>query len=261
MIKLKTDEQIGLMAESGKVTGRILYELMEVIRPGVSTKDIDRFVEKSIAEAGMVPTFKGYNGFPASACVSVNEELVHGIPSEKRTLMEGDIVSVDVGVTHRGWVSDAARTYPVGEVSGNAARLIRTAKESFFEGLKVCRAGRRLSDIGHAIQTRIEAEGFSVVLDYVGHGVGRKMHEDPQVKNFGEPGNGPKLAKGMALAIEPMINEGVAAVRTLADGWTVVTEDGKPAAHYENTVIITDGDPLIITLDERDLEYGEKGCN
>jgi len=253
MIKLKTDEQINMMAVSGKVTGRILHELCELIRPGVTTKDIDRFVEESILAEGMNPTFKGYGGFPASACVSVNEELVHGIPSDTRILKEGDIVSVDVGVTHEGWVSDAARTYAVGKVNETAARLMRTARDSFFEGLKVCKVGYTLGDVGHAIQTRVEAEGFSVVLDYVGHGVGRQMHEDPQVKNYGEPGGGAPLAKGMALAIEPMLNEGVSTVKTLPDGWTVVTKDRKLAAHYENTVIITDDAPMIITLDERDV--------
>ena len=253
MISIKKNEQIGLMAESGKVTGRILRKLAGLIGPGVSTKEIDRFVEEEILAAGMTPTFKGYGGFPACACVSVNNELVHGIPSETRVLKEGDIVSVDIGATNRGWVSDAARTYPVGEVSETAARLIRTAEESFFEGLMVCRAGNRLSDIGHAIQSRVEAEGFSVVLDYVGHGIGRNMHEDPQVKNYGEPGKGPILAKGMAFAIEPMINEGVSGVYMLDDGWTVVTTDGKLAAHYENTVIITDGEPMVITLDERNI--------
>jgi len=253
MIKIKTDEQIGLMAVSGKVTGRILHDLADLIRPGVSTKEIDRFVEAAILAEGMTPTLKGYGGFPASACVSVNEELVHGIPSETRILNEGDIVSVDVGVTYKGWVSDAARTYAVGEVSETAARIIRAAKESFFEGLKACRAGNRLTDVSHAIQVRIEEDGFSVVLDYVGHGVGREMHEDPQVKNYGEAGGGPTLTKGMALAIEPMVNEGVSRVKTLDDGWTVVTYDGKLAAHYENTVIITEADPLVITLDERDV--------
>jgi len=252
MIKIKTDRQIGLMKQGGLVVGRILYELAELIKPGVKTAEIDRFVEEKIRRQGMEPTFKGYNGFPASACVSVNEELVHGIPNDGRLLAEGDIVSVDVGVTHNGWVSDAARTYAVGQVSGTAARLMETAKESFFEGLKHCRPGSRLSDIGHAIQSRVEADGFSVVLEYVGHGIGCKMHEDPQVKNYGEPGKGPKLRKGMALAIEPMINEGVADVEKLEDDWTVVTKDRKLAAHYENTVIITDAEPMIITLDERE---------
>jgi len=250
MIKIKTDEQIGLMAASGKITGRILNELAELIRPGVSTMDINRFVEDAILAEGMTPTFKGYNGFPASACVSVNEELVHGIPSEARILKAGDIVSVDIGVTNKGWISDAARTYPVGEVSKTAARIIKAAEDSFFRGLELCRVGHRLTDVGHAIQACIEAEGFSVVLDYVGHGVGRDMHEDPQVKNYGEPGCGPKLTKGMALAIEPMLTEGVSDVRTQNDGWTVVTLDGKLAAHYENTVIITDDAPWVITLDE-----------
>ena len=252
MIKLKTAGQIGLMKEGGLVVGRILHELGGLIKPGVSTGEIDRFVEESIRKEGMEPTFKGYNGFPASACVSVNEELVHGIPNEGRLLAEGDIVSVDVGVTNKGWVSDAARTYAVGQVSGTAARIIETAKESFFEGLKFCRQGNRLSDIGHAIQKRVEADGFSVVLEYVGHGIGSKMHEDPKVMNYGDPGKGPKLRKGMALAIEPMINEGVCDVEKLEDEWTVVTKDRKLAAHYENTVIITDAEPMIITLDERD---------
>jgi len=252
MIKIKSDKQISLMAESGKVTGRILHDLAEMIRPGTSTMDINRFVEESILRAGMVPTFKGYNGFPASACVSVNEELVHGIPSDTRILATGDIVSVDIGATHKGWVSDAARTYAVGEISDTAARLIKTAEKSFFEGLKYCRIGYRLSDISHAIGTCIEAEGFSVVLAYVGHGVGSDMHESPQVKNYCDPGCGPPLAKGMALAIEPMLNEGVSDVKVLGNRWTVVTIDGKLAGHYENTVIITDNDPLVITLDERD---------
>jgi methionyl aminopeptidase len=252
VIKIKTDEQVRYMAVSGEVVGRILHELAEFVKPGVSTKDIDCFVEDAILAAGMTPTFKGYQEFPASACVSVNEVLVHGIPGEDILLKAGDIVSVDVGATYRGWVSDAARTYPVGEVSETAQHIIRAAEDSFFEGLRFCRSGNRLTDISHAIQTRVESEGFSVVTDYVGHGIGRDMHEDPKVPNHGAPGHGPKLSKGMALAIEPMINEGVSAVRTLEDGWTVVTADGKLAAHYENTVIITDGEPRIITLHERD---------
>jgi len=252
MIRIKTDDQIELMRTSGVVTGRILYELAGLIKPGVSTKEIDSFVEESIRAEGMTPTFKGYNGFPASACVSVNEELVHGIPKESRRLAEGDIVSVDIGVTYKGWISDAARTYAVGKVGETAVRMIKTSKESFFDGLEFCRPGNKLSDIGNAIQRRIETDGFSVVLEYVGHGIGSEMHEDPQVKNYGEAGKGPVLAKGMALAIEPMLNEGVADVQKLEDDWTVTTKDGKLAAHYENTVIITDGAPMVITLDERD---------
>jgi methionyl aminopeptidase len=253
VIHIKTDEQVRLMAESGKVTGRILAELKALIRPGMTTQDIDNYVEEQIRKEGMIPTFKGYNGFPASACVSVGDVLVHGIPSGARVLAEGDIVSVDIGATHKGWVSDAARTYAVGKISDTAARLIDVCRQSFFEGLAQCRTGHRLTDIGHAIQVYVEENGFSVVLDYVGHGVGSKMHEDPQVRNYGEAGKGPMLQKGMALAIEPMINEGAADVVTSKeDGWTVRTRDGKLAAHYENTVIITDGDPLVITLDERD---------
>ena len=252
MITIKKDDEIKLMAESGEVTGRILYELQELIKPGVSTLEIDNYVEDVIISNNMIPSFKGYNGFPASACVSVNEELVHGIPNSKRILKEGDIVSVDIGATHKGWVSDAARTYAVGNVSDVAKKIIEVCRDSFFAGLEHCKAGSRLTDIGHAVQTCVENEGFSVVLDYVGHGIGRKMHEDPQVRNYGHPGKGPVLMKGMALCIEPMINEGTEVVVCLDDGWTVVTADRKLSAHYENTVIITDGDPLVLTIDERD---------
>lgn len=236
------------MRESGQVTGKILRDLEDIIKPGVSTKDIDRFVEDTIKKNGMIPTFKGYGGFPASACVSINEEVVHGIPSKKRKLREGDIVSVDVGSTYKGYVSDAARTYAVGKVKPEAQRLIDAAKDSFFEGLKFCRVGYRLSDISHAIQEKVESEGFGVIRDFVGHGVGRKMHEEPQIPNYGKAGRGPRLAKGMVFAIEPMITEGTYEVETLFDNWTVVTLDGKMAAHYENTVVITDGEPELLTL-------------
>lgn len=236
------------MRESGQVTGKILLDLEDIIKPGVSTKDIDRFVEDTIKKNGMIPTFKGYGGFPASACVSINEEVVHGIPSKKRKLREGDIVSVDVGSTYKGYVSDAARTYAVGTIKPEAQRLIDAARDSFFEGLKFCRVGYRLSDISHAIQEKVESEGFGVIRDFVGHGVGRKMHEEPQIPNYGAPGRGPRLAKGMVFAIEPMITEGTYEVETLFDNWTVVTLDGKMAAHYENTVVITDGEPELLTL-------------
>lgn len=236
------------MRESGQVTGKILRDLEDIIKPGVSTKEIDRFVEDTIKKNGMIPTFKGYGGFPASACVSINEEVVHGIPSKKRKLREGDIVSVDVGSTYKGYVSDAARTYAVGTITPEAQRLIDAAKDSFFEGLKFCRVGYRLSDISHAIQKKVESEGFGVIRDFVGHGVGRKMHEEPQIPNYGAPGRGPRLAKGMVFAIEPMITEGTYEVETLFDNWTVVTLDGKMAAHYENTVVITDGEPELLTL-------------
>ena len=257
MITLKNKDEISLMKTSGLVVGRILWELRDLIRPGISTMEIDRYVESSIRGADMIPSFKGYNGYPASACVSINEEIVHGIPEEGRILKEGDIVSVDIGATWKGWVSDAARTYPVGTIRPEAERLVTVCRESFFGSLKYCREGCRLSDIGHAIQTLVEAAGFSVVRDFVGHGIGQNMHEDPQVKNYGSPGKGPKLTRGMALAIEPMINAGVCETEVLLNNWTAVTMDRKLSAHYENTVVITDGDPEIITLDKRE----ERGVN
>ena len=250
MIIIKSDSEIDLMRESGKVTGFILKELENIIRPGLSTADIDRFVEKTIRGAGMIPSFKGYGGFPASACVSINDEVVHGIPDKKRILREGDIVSVDVGSTYKVYVSDAARTYPVGEVSDVARHLMEATRDSFFAGLEYCKVGCRLSDISHAIQQSAEGEGFSVIRDFVGHGVGQNMHEDPQIPNFGKAGRGPRLAKGMVFAIEPMICEGTYDVRTLSNDWTVVTLDGKLSAHYENTVVITDGEPELLTLGE-----------
>ena len=250
MIIIKSDSEIDLMRESGKVTGYILKELENVIKPGLSTADVNHFVEKTIRNAGMIPTFLGYGGFPASACVSVNEEVVHGIPNKKRILREGDIVSVDVGSTYKGYVSDAARTYAVGEISEEARHLIDATRNSFFAGLEFCKVGCRLSDISHAIQASAEGEGFSVIRDYVGHGVGQQMHEDPQIPNFGKAGRGPRLAKGMVFAIEPMICEGTYDVRTLSNDWTVVTLDGKLSAHYENTVVITDGEPELLTLGE-----------
>ena len=248
MIIIKSDSEIELMRESGKVTGYILKELENLVKPGLSTADINHFVEKTIRGAGMIPTFLGYGGFPASACVSVNEEVVHGIPDKKRILREGDIVSVDVGSTYKGYVSDAARTYAVGQISEDRQRLIDTAKAGFFAALEYCRPGCRLSDIGHAVQTTVEAEGFGVVRDLVGHGVGSQMHEDPQIPNYGRPGHGPRIAAGMVFAIEPMITMGTYKVVTLKDGWTVVTLDRKPAAHYENTVVITEGEPELLTL-------------
>ena len=250
MIIIKSDSEIELMRESGKVTGYILKELENVIKPGISTADVNHFVEKTIRGAGMTPTFLGYGGFPASACVSINEEVVHGIPDKKRILREGDIVSVDVGSTHKGYVSDAARTYAVGEISEETKHLIEATRDSFFAGLEFCKVGCRLSDISHAIQVSAESEGFSVIRDYVGHGVGQQMHEDPQIPNFGKAGRGPRLAKGMVFAIEPMICEGTYNVRTLSNDWTVVTIDGKLSAHYENTVVITDGEPELLTLGE-----------
>lgn len=248
MIIIKSQEEINIMRESGKVTGYILSELSNFIRPGTSTKEIDEFAEDIIIKNNMVPSFKGYNGFPASVCTSVNEEVVHGIPSAEKILHEGDIISVDVGSTHKGYVSDAARTYPVGQISEDAKKLISITEESFFEGLKFCKVGHRLSDISAAIQSKAESEGFSVVRDFVGHGVGKDMHEEPQIPNFGAPGRGPRLASGMVFAIEPMMNQGGYEVEVLQNNWTVVTVDRKLSAHYENTVVITDGEPELLTL-------------
>ena len=248
MIIIKSAQEIEMMRESGKVTGKVLRELEDFIKPGISTMDIDKFVEDTIRAHGMIPAFKGYGGFPGSACVSVNEEVVHGIPSQKRILREGDIVSVDIGCIYKGYNSDAARTYGVGKISEEAQRLIDAARESFFEGLKFCKVGYRLSDVSHAIQKRVEEDGFGVIRDFVGHGIGRELHEDPQIPNYGKPGRGPRLAPGMVLAIEPMISEGTYEVEVLLDNWTAVTADGKLAAHYENTVVITDGEPELLTL-------------
>jgi len=251
MIVIKSQQEIELMRQAGAVTAKILSELQHVIVPGITTKDIDDFVEKIIADNAMTPAFKGYNGYPASACVSVNQQVVHGIPSKQRRLEEGDIVSVDIGTKYRGYFSDAARTYAVGKIDPQAQKLIDTTQESFFEGLKFCRPGFRLSDVSHAIQKRVEEDGFSVVRDFVGHGIGRALHEEPQIPNFGPPGRGPRLVPGMVLAIEPMVNEGTWKVTVLPDDWTVETTDGKRSAHYENTVVITEGEPLLLTkLDE-----------
>lgn len=248
MIIIKSKKEIQLMRQSGEVTGYILKSLEDFIKPGISTLEIDRYVSKIIKENNMTPTFLGYQGFPASICASVNEEVVHGIPTKKRILREGDIISIDVGCTYRGYVSDAARTYPVGEVSDVAQRIMDTAKEAFFAGLAFCRTGCRLTDISGAIQERVEGDGFGVIRDLVGHGVGRQMHEEPQIPNYGKPGRGPRLAEGMAFAIEPMITEGSYQIEVLRDNWTIVTADRKLAAHYENTVVITDGEPELLTL-------------
>ena len=248
MIIIKSDEEIQIMRDSGRVTASILDDLRRLIKPGVSTWDIDCFVEETILKNGMIPTFKGYNGYPASVCVSINEEIIHGIPSKSRIIKDGDVVSVDVGSTWKGYVSDAARTYGVGSVTDEALRLIAATEKSFFEGLKYCRIGCRLSDISYAIQSAAESEGFSVVRDFVGHGVGRSMHEEPQIPNFGRPNRGPRLAKGMTLAVEPMVNAGSYEVKVLQDNWTAVTVDGSLSAHYENTLVITDGEPELLTL-------------
>ena len=236
------------MREAGKVCGQILRDLADIIKPGISTLEIDRFVEKTVREHGMTAAEKGYCGYPASVCVSINDEVVHGIPSKKRHLREGDIVSCDLVVEYKGYMADAARTYPVGEVSPEAMHLIETAERAFFNGIAYAKPGYRLQDISHAIQETVEGEGFGVIRDFVGHGIGSEMHEDPQIPNVGKAGKGPRLQPGMTLAIEPMITQGTWEVDVLEDDWTVVTLDGGLAAHYENTVVITDGEPELLTL-------------
>ena len=247
MITLKSPHEIDLMRRAGKITAAARALAGEMVRPGVTTQEIDSAVERFIRKQGAVPSFLHYNGFPASACISVNDEVIHGIPG-KRVLREGDIVSVDVGAYIGGFHGDCAATYACGSISDEARRLIDVTRQSFFEGIRYAREGYRISDIGHAVQEYVEANGFSVVREYVGHGVGRKMHEAPEVPNYGVSGHGPKLLRGMTVAVEPMVNAGVADVRQMPDGWTVKTADGKYAAHYENTVLITSGEPELLTV-------------
>jgi methionyl aminopeptidase len=251
MIIIKSEQEIVTMRKSGKVTGYILNELEDFIKPGMTTETIDKHVSEIIRKNGMTASFLGYNGYPASVCTSINSEVVHGIPSTKRVLHEGDIISVDVGCTYNGYVTDAARTYGVGRISVEAQKIMDAARDSFFEGLNYCKLGCRLSDISHAIQLKAEGQGFSVIRDLVGHGVGRNMHEEPQIPNYGQPGRGPRLAKGMVFAIEPMIAQGTYEIVTAADNWTLSMADGKLSAHYENTIVITEGEPELLTLQER----------
>ena len=248
MVIIKAKHELDLMREAGKVNAYILNELQNLIKPGISTLEIDRFVEKTVKKHGMIASEKGYCGYPASICVSINDEVVHGIPSKKRILRDGDIVSCDLVVEYQSYMADAARTYPVGNVSPEAAHLIKTAEKAFWNGIAYAKEGYRLSDISHAIQETVEGEGFGVIRDFVGHGIGSEMHEDPQIPNVGKPGKGPRLQRGMTLAIEPMITQGSWEVDILEDDWTAVTIDGGLAAHYENTVIITDGEPELLTL-------------
>ena len=246
MITLKSAHEIEAMRLAGKITAAARALAREMVKPGVTTQQIDKAVFHFIREQGAIPSFLHYNGYPARVCISVNDEIIHGIPG-KRVLREGDIVSVDVGAYIGGYHGDCAGTYPCGQVSDEAMRLIRVTQDSFFEGLKFAREGYRLSDISHAVQTFVEANGYSVVREYVGHGIGRNMHEAPEVPNYGKPGHGPRLLRGMTLAVEPMVNAGTAAIKQMSDGWTVKTADGKYAAHYENTILITAGDPELLT--------------
>lgn len=246
-VTIKSQHEIDLMREAGKILAEVHDEMAKMIRPGISTMDINRKGEEVIRSYGCIPSFLNYNGYPASICISVNEEVVHGIPNKKRILQEGDIVSLDAGVIYQGYHSDAARTHAVGEISEENKRLIEITKQSFYEGIKYARAGNHLYEISKAIQDFVESNGYSVVRDLVGHGVGKNLHEEPQIPNFKPIGRGMKLRAGMTLAIEPMVNAGDYEVWVLEDDWTVVTQDGMNSAHYENTVLITDGEPELLS--------------
>ena len=249
-VTIKSKKEIELMREAGKMLEEVHNKLADFVKPGISTLEIDQFGEKAIRDLGCVPNFLNYNGYPASICVSVNDEVVHGIPSKDRILQDGDIVSLDAGLIHEGYHSDAARTHAVGNISEEAKRLIEVTKQSFFEGIKLSVPGNHLFDISEAIQKYVESNGYSVVRDLVGHGIGTHLHEDPQIPNFKQRRKGMKLRPGMTLAIEPMVNEGSYDVVWLDDDWTVVTEDGSLAAHYENTIVITEDGCEILTLSE-----------
>lgn len=245
-ITIKNDSQIDCMRRAGKIVAGALKLAEQVIKPNITTQEINDILEKYILEMGGIPSFKGYGGFPASICTSINDEVVHGIP-DQRQLKDGDIISIDVGVCVNGFHADAADTFEVGNVSEAAKKLIKVTRQSFFEGIKYAKKDYRLYDISSAIQKYVEENGFSVVRKYVGHGIGQQLHEEPQIPNFGSPGHGPRLLPGMTLAIEPMVNEGSYDVKVLSNKWTVVTIDGRLSAHYENTILITEGEPEILT--------------
>ena len=247
-VSIKSAREIELMRAAGKILEKVHENLEKELKPGMSTLDIDRLGEEIIKSYGCIPSFKNYNGYPASVCVSVNDEVVHGIPTKKRLIQEGDIVSLDIGVIYKGYHSDAARTHGIGEISQEAALLIERTRQSFFEGIKYAKEGNHLHQISNAIAAYAESFGYGVVRDLVGHGVGSNLHEDPQIPNFTQKSRGIRLKAGMTLAIEPMINAGRYDVVWEEDNWTVVTQDGSLSAHYENTILITDGDPEILSL-------------
>jgi methionyl aminopeptidase len=246
MIHSKSETQLDLMREAGRIVALTHKELQKAIRPGVTTKELDQIAEDFIRKQGALPSFKGYHGYPASICASVNEVIVHGIPGDL-VLRDGDIISIDIGANIHGYHGDSAWTYGVGQISETAQKLLDVTEASLFKGLEQARTGNRLSDIGHAVQTYVESHGFSVVREYAGHGIGQQMHEDPSIPNYGPPGRGPVLKTGMTLAIEPMVNVGGHKTRTLQDRWTVVTADGSLAAHFEHTVAVTENGPDILT--------------
>ncbi len=252
MITMKSVREIEIMRRSGKITSAVLSSLIRAAKPGMTLREIDRLAEKGIRDRGGIPTFKGYHGFPASICASLNEIVVHGIPGDQ-VLKDGDILSIDIGTTFEKYVSDTAITFGIGTISAEAQRLLRVTQECLMRGIAAMQKGKRLSDIGHAVQLHAEAHGYGVVRALVGHGVGTKMHEEPQVPNWGDAGKGIVLRPGLVLAVEPMITEGTFDVETLKDGWTVVTADGKLAAHFEHTIALTDDGPRILTLRENDF--------
>ena len=247
VIIIKSSREIEHLRKSNAIVAEVFQKLKEMISPGVTTQELDQVAEKVILSRGAIPAFKGYRGFPATLCISINEEVVHGIPGQRR-LKEGDIVSLDVGVNLRGYLGDAAITLPVGEVDQTAKRLLEVTEKALTIGIESAKVGNRLSDISHAIQTWVESHEFSVVRDFVGHGIGRDLHEEPQIPNFGSPHQGPRLEKGMVFALEPMVNEGTYGVRILSDGWTVVTADGKRSAHFEHSIVVTDGGAEILSI-------------
>lgn len=247
MVSVKNSEQLAIMRKAGQITGEAILVARDAIREGVSTKELDTRIREYIEKCGAKPTFLGYGGFPGSACISINDEIIHGIPRKDRFLQEGDIVKIDVGACYRGFNGDSANTFGVGRISDEAARLIEVTRESFFRGVSEAKAGNRIGDIGSAVFEYATSFGYGVVRKYVGHGVGAELHEDPEVPNFGTRGRGQRLFPGMTIAIEPMINAGTFNVKELSDGWTVKTADGSLSAHYEHTVAITDGEPVLLT--------------
>ncbi len=248
MIVLKTSRELAAMRDAGRIAARALKLAGEAVEPGVSTWEIDRIVRSYIEGQGAIPSTLGYGGFPASSCISVNDVVIHGIPSKSRLIKEGDIVSIDICATYEGYVGDTAYTFPCGDVDEQARALMNATRESLYEGFNAAKAGARIGDVGSAVQRYVEARGYSVVRDFVGHGVGAKMHEDPSVPNYGTPGRGVRLLPGMTFTIEPMVNQGVKEVKTLEDGWTTVTADGKLSAHFEHSIAITPDGPVILTL-------------
>jgi methionyl aminopeptidase len=250
VIVCRSAAELERMRTAGRLVGEVLTQVSARVAPGVSTADLDELAESLIIKAGAIPAFKGYHGYPATICASINDEVIHGIPSGRRVLAEGDVISIDVGASIDGYFGDSAITLAVGKVSEEAATLLRVTDEALHKAIACVRPGGRVSDIGHAVQQHVEAHGFSVVREFVGHGIGQRMHEEPQVPNYGEPGRGPRLAEGMVLAIEPMVNAGKPAVKVLADGWTAVTRDRSLSAHFEHTVAVTADGPWILTARE-----------